>query len=312
MPLDPQIESALAALAKAELPPIEALSPLAAREQMGAMSRARGGVPAEIGRAEDRTIPGPAGDLPIRIYWPKGENQRSGAVLYFHGGGHVIGDLDTHDKICRNLTAGSDAIFVSVDYRMGPEDKFPAAVDDAWAALQWLMAAAESLGADPERLAVAGDSAGGNLATVAALMARDAGGPKLRFQALVYPVVDYGLAGESYGQFAEGYGVLTKGAMEWFRRHYLNADADARDWRASPMHAENLAGSPPALIVAAECDVLVSEGKTYAAALEAAGVSVDYEVVPGMIHGFFGMAPDVDGAVRAQARVAEALRTALA
>jgi acetyl esterase len=231
-------------------------------------------------------------------------------IVYFHGGGHVIGSLDTHDAIARNLCAGVGAAVVSVDYRMGPEHRFPAAVEDAFAALCWVHAHAGELGIDGERLAVSGDSAGANLAAVVALMARDADGPRLRLQTLVYPIADFNFVGESYARYAAGYGVLTRGAMEWFRRHYLAVPADADDWRASPIKAADLGGVAPAFVVTAECDVLRDDGARYAEALERAGVPVDYREYPGMIHGFFGMAPAVDTAVAAQADVIAALRRA--
>jgi acetyl esterase len=311
MDVHPQIQKALEALAKAKLPAIETLTPAEAREQMNAMARARGGEPATIARTEDRAAPGPAGPIPVRVYWPNATGTLP-AVLYFHGGGHVIGDLDTHDRIARNLCAGAEAVIVSVDYRMGPEHKFPAAIDDARAALHWLVDAARGLGADPGRIAVCGDSAGANLAAVLALLARDAGGPQLRLQALIYPVADYSLSTPSYERYANGYGVLTRAAMEWFRDHYLIKPADAEDWRASPLKAANFAGLAPAIILTAECDVLHDEGARYAEALREAGTPVEYEDCAGMIHGFFGMAPDVDAAVAAQARVAAALKRALA
>jgi acetyl esterase len=311
MDVHPQIRQALDALAKAGLPAIETLSPAEAREQINAMARARGGEPAPIARTEDRAVPGPAGPIPVRVYWPNAAGPRP-AVLYFHGGGHVMGNLDTHDRIVRNLCAGAEAVVVSVDYRMGPEHKFPAAVDDAWAALHWLAGAAAGLDVDPSRLAVCGDSAGANLAAVLSLLARDAGGPALRLQALIYPVADYGLNTPSYERYANGYGVLTRAAMEWFRSHYLTKPADAEDWRASPLKAGSFTSVAPAIVITAECDVLHDEGARYADALRAAGVPVEYQDCAGMIHGFFGMAPDVDAAVAAQASVAAALRRALA
>lgn len=312
MPVHPQIAAALEALAKANLPPLETLSPADARAQMDAMVEARGGVPAAIDRAEGRTAPGPDGDIPLRVYWPKAEGASGalGTLLYFHGGGHVIGNLDSHDVICRNLAAGADAIVVSVDYRMGPEHRFPAAVEDCWAALEWLQENVTALGGDPARIAVGGDSAGGNLAAVVALMARDAGGPDLSLQLLIYPVTDYGLSGESYDRYGAGYGVLTKAAMAWFQGHYLSTPAMAADWRASPIRAASLGGVAPALIVAAECDVLHDDGARYAEALAAAGVTAEYTLYPGMIHGFFGMAPDVDDAAAAQQQATEALKRA--
>lgn len=311
MPVHPQIAKALEALAKAELPPLESLTPEEARAQMEAMSKARGGEPQPIERTEDRTIPGPAGDIPVRIYWPLG-GAPNGAVVYYHGGGHVIGSLDTHDRVARNLTAYSGALVVSVDYRMGPEDRFPAPVEDSWAALEWMAEAAPEFGVDPSNLAVAGDSAGANLAAVVAIMARDAGAPLLKFQALIYPVADYTLSSDSYRRYGAGYGILTAEAMKWFQTYYLNSEADADDWRASPLKAESLEGLPRALVITAECDVLHDEGAAYAEALQAAGVPCIHSNYGGMIHAFFGMAPDVDDAVTAQQEVGAAIARAFA
>jgi acetyl esterase len=311
----PQIRLALDKLAQANLPGFESLTPAEARQLMRTITLARGGEPARVARVEDREIPGPAGSIPVRIYWPGAEasgGAATGALLYFHGGGHVVGDLDTHDKVARNLCVGAGALVVAVDYRMGPEHRFPAAVEDAWAALLWLAGNAAGLGADPERIAVAGDSAGGNLAAVVALMARDAGAPRIRLQVLVYPVADYGLVGESYARFAEGYGVLTRKGMEWFRRHYLADPAHAEDWRASPLRAASFSGVAPALIIVAECDVLHDDGVRLAQAMQAHGVRAEVVRYPGMIHGFFAMVPDVDDAVAAQRHAAEALKRALA
>ena len=311
MSVHPQIAEALKALEEAQIPAIESLSPQEARAQMDAMVRARGGEPRPVGRVENGKVAGPGGEIAVRITWPEADVPL-GAVLYFHGGGHVIGNLDTHDRIARNLTAGAEAVVVSVDYRMGPENKFPAAVEDAWAALCWLADNAGELSADSNRLAVAGDSAGANLAAVISLMARDAGGPTLRLQSLVYPVADYGLVDASYRRYGSGYGVLTAAAMKWFRSHYLNDPTEADDWRASPIKANRFDGVAPAVIIAAECDVLHDEGARYAEVLRQAGVGVDYQRYEGMIHGFFGMAPDVDAAVAAQDYVSRALRSALA
>jgi acetyl esterase len=309
MALHPQIVKGLEALAKANLPPLHTLSAPEARAQMAAMNAARGGEPTPVRKLENRTIPGPAGDIPIRIYWPHVEGMR-GALVYYHGGGHVIGSLDTHDKVARNLCEGAACVVVSVDYRMGPEHRFPAAVEDSWAALLWTVDNAKVLNIDPDRIAVGGDSAGGNLAGVMALMARNAGTPKLVLQSLVYPVGDYHLTGESYQTYAEGFGILTAKAMKWFQEHYLNSVEDAKDWRASPLLAKSLADTAPAIITAAECDVLYDDGVRYRDALQAAGVSVKYTCYPGTIHAFFGMAPDVDPAIEAQKDVAAALRSA--
>ena len=314
MALHPQIQQALKAMADAKLRPIEEMTPAEARAQMDAVAKARAQAfpPAEVGRVEEREIPGPGGAMRARFYWPKGAAAAGPAVLYFHGGGHVIGSLDSHDGTARNLCQGAGALIVSLDYRMGPEHRFPAAVEDSWAALEWLHANAASLGADPARLAVAGDSAGANLAAVVALMARDAGGPKLRLQLLVYPVGDYALTGESYQRYATGYGPLTAEAMVWFQHHYLNSVADAEDWRASPLKAKSHKGVAPAFVVLAECDVLWDDGRRYAEALRQAGVPVELKEYAGMIHAFFGMIPAVDAAVQAQADAVAALKRAFA
>jgi acetyl esterase len=269
---------------------------------MEATARARRAEPLPVARVEERLIPSPGGEIRLRLYWPPAAGQVP-AIVYYHGGGHVIGSLDTHDFVARNLCGGTEALVASVNYRMGPEHKFPAAVDDSLAALQWVHANAEGLGADPGRIAVHGDSAGANLAAVVALLARDAGSPRLRLQSLVYPIADYNLVGDSYDKYAKGYGVLTRDAMVWFRDHYLRGLQDAEDWRASPIKAPNLAGVAPAIVVTAECDVLHDDGKGYGDALRRAGVPVEYREYPGMIHAFFGMVPAVDDAMNAQRAV---------
>ena len=309
--LHPQIQEVLKAMAKAKLRPIEELTPAEARQQMEATARARKAEPLPVARVEERMIPGPAGEIRLRLYWPQAAAPMP-AIVYYHGGGHVIGSLDTHDFVARNLCSGVGALVASVDYRMGPEHKFPAAVDDSWAALQWVGANAESLGADPNRMGVHGDSAGANLAAVVALLARDAGSPKLRLQSLVYPIADYGLVGDSYEKYANGYGILTRAAMEWFRDHYLRNSEDVRDWRASPMKAASLSGVAPAIVITAECDVLHDDGQRYADALHRASVPVEYKEFPGMIHAFFGMVPAVDDAMNAQRTVWTAFKRVFA
>src|SRR3954471_13915440 len=227
--LHPQIVKAIEAMQRAGLKPIEALSPEEARRQMEETAQSRKAEALPVARVENREIPGPAGPIRVRLYWPETGGSEGGgpgtetvpAIVYYHGGGHVIGSVDTHDLIARNLCHGAAALVMSVDYRMGPEHRFPAAVEDSYAALEWLHANASGLGADPERLGVHGDSAGGNLAAVVALMAHDRGGPMLRLQSLVYPVADYTLSAPSYAPYAEGYGLLTRAAMQWFQRHYL-------------------------------------------------------------------------------------------
>jgi acetyl esterase len=307
--LHPQIEAVLAAMAAAKLRPFEAMTPVEAREQMEANARANKAERPALGSVTNRSIPGSLGDIGVRIYRPSGQEGLA-VIVYYHGGGHVVGSLDTHDFTSRNLCAGTGAVVVSVDYRMGPEDKFPAAVIDGFDALLWVARNAAELGVDAGRIGVAGDSAGANVAAVVALMARDAGEPELRLQSLVYPVVDYGIRDASYERYAEGYGILTKAAMEWFRGHYLRDAADAEDWRASPIKVDSLAGVAPAIVIAAECDVLRDEGLRYAEALKAAGVAVERHEFAGMIHGFFGMVPAVDEATRAQQVVCAAFRRA--
>ena len=312
MPVQPQIQQVIDALAASEFGPVHELTPTEARAQYERMVQARGIEPDPVGAIEDRAIPGPAGDLPVRIYRPDVDAEHLPALVYYHGGGHVIGNLDTHDAVARNLCNGAGCVVVSVDYRLGPEDRFPAAAEDAFAAVQWCAACGSEIGVDPGRIAVGGDSAGGNLAAVAALTARDAGGPALRLQVLVYPVTDYGCDSGSYQTYAVGYGMLEAKSMRWFRDHYLRDEADRLDWRAAPLRAEDLSGLPPTLVLTAQCDVLHDEGEAYAQRLREAGVDVEYRDCEGMIHGFFTMAPMIDGAVQAQALVCDTLRSAFA
>ena len=307
--LHPQIQRVLQVMAEANLRPIEAMTPAEAREQMEATAQARKAEPLPVDRVRERSVAGPAGDIRLRLYWPNRAAPLP-AIVYYHGGGHVIGSLDTHDLVARNLCAGAEALVASVDYRMGPEHRFPAAVEDSFAALKWVHANAKELGADPDRLGVHGDSAGANLAAVVALMARDAGSPRLRLQSLVYPVADYRLVGDSYDKYAQGYGLLTRESMVWFRNHYLRSPKDAEDWRASPINAPSLGDVAPAIVITAECDVLHDDGERYAGALRRAGVPVEYKEYPGMIHGFFGMMPAVDDAMNAQRAVWAAFRRA--
>ena len=307
--LHPQIQRVLQVMAEANLRPIEAMTPAEAREQMEATAQARKAEPLPVDRVRERSVAGPAGDIRLRLYWPN-RAALLPAIVYYHGGGHVIGSLDTHDLVARNLCAGAEALVASVDYRMGPEHRFPAAVKDSFAALKWVHANAKELGADPDRLGVHGDSAGANLAAVVALMARDAGSPRLRLQSLVYPVADYRLVGDSYDKYTQGYGLLTRESMVWFRNHYLRSPKDAEDWRASPINAPSLGDVAPAIVITAECDVLHDDGERYAGALRRAGVPVEYKEYPGMIHGFFGMMPAVDDAMNAQRAVWAAFRRA--
>jgi acetyl esterase len=270
----------------------------------------------EVASVEDRTIPGPAGEIPVRIYRPAtavvGGTDAPG-IVFFHGGGWAICDLDSHDGACRRLANEVGAVVVSVDYRLAPENKYPAAADDAYAATAWVADHAAELGVDPARLAVAGDSAGGNLAAVVALMARDRGGPALAFQLLIYPVIDSSAARNdrpSRSENAVGY-FLTLSQMEWYRAQYLPEEAAGEDPLVSPHLAPSLAELPSACIITAEMDLLRDEGEHYGRAMVAAGVDVTISRTPGMFHGFFNMDAVLEGAKDAQRVAFDATRAAL-
>jgi len=307
MPLDPQIVAVMEAAAAMGLPPNHQVSPAAARVNSKARLRAVG---PEVGAVQEVAIPGPDCDVPARIYTPAGAGPFPG-LAWFHGGGWVVGDLDTADAAARNMCAGADCVVASVDYRLAPETKFPGPAEDCYAATQWLAANAAALNVDSARIAVGGDSAGGNLAAAVALMSRDRGGCPLVFQLLVYPVTQRDFDRASYLENADGY-QLTRDTMIWYWDHYLAADADAAHPYAAPLHAADLRGLPPALVLTAEYDPLRDEGEAYAAALQAAGVPTAAIRYDGLIHGFFGMFAAVDQARQAVERSAAALREAFA
>jgi acetyl esterase len=311
MALDPQVQAVLELVAKANRPAYNTLSPKDARQLFIETRPASTPTPPQIGTVRDLTAPGSHGLIPLRLYRPAGvaDATRLPTCIFFHGGGWVIGDVNTHDVLCRQITAASGASVISVDYRLAPEHKFPAAADDSWAATTWIVAHAAELGVDATRLAVGGDSAGGNLAAVVALMARDAGGPALKLQVLIYPVTDVMRETRSYADFSDGY-LLTRDSMRWFIAHYLPSSDEARDWRASPLRAPSLTGLPPALIITAGFDPLRDEGESYAGRLRDAGNMVDYVCYGGMIHGFIGMGKLLDTAERAIAHVGGSLRQA--
>ena len=312
MALDPQVASVIDLIVKSGRPAYHTLSPKEAR-RLFLETRPASTPPApQIGVVRDLTADGPLGTIPLRVYRPGGvpDSRPLPVLVFFHGGGWVIGDIETHDVVCRQVTAEAGISVISVDYRLAPENKFPAAVDDAWAATRWIAAHGAELGIDPARLAVGGDSAGGNLAAVVALLARDAGGPKISLQVLTYPVTDLGAETKSYADLAEGY-MLTRDSMRWFRAHYLSKEEDALDWRVSPIRATSLAGLPPALVITAGFDPLRDEGQAYALRLSEAGVSVDAVCFGGMIHGFVPMGRLIDTSFRAVTLIADSLRQAL-
>ncbi len=303
MPLDPQAQQVLDMINSA--PPLDlAGDPAEARAFFDQMNVPTAATP--VARVEDRTIPGPGGDLPVRIYTPE-DSGRHPALVYFHGGGFVIGSLDTHDGTCRDLARGAECVVVSIDYRLAPENPFPAAPEDCYAATAWVAEHAEEIGADPARVAVGGDSAGGNLAAVVALMARDRQGPSLVHQLLIYPVTDHAFGTDSYTENAEGY-MLTLPMMEWFWNHYLADPDQGNDPLASPLRAGSLLGLPPATVITAEFDPLRDEGEAYATRLGEAGVKTGLTRYDGVFHGFFGMGALIDTGAQAMDDACAALR----
>jgi acetyl esterase len=305
VPLHPQAQMVMDFLATTGFSFSGDLSP----EELRALGGAAVPSPIELPSIVDRTIPGPAGEIPVRIYRPS-EAEGLPVTVFFHGGGWVIGNLDSHDHVCRVLASKAECVVVAVDYRLAPEAKFPAAADDAVAALEWVVDHADELGVDADRVAVAGDSAGGNLAAVVAVHARDSDRVELVQQVLIYPVTDGSCDRPSMTENAEGY-FLTRDGMEWFHGHYANDDSDRRHPRYSPIEAD-LRGVAPAVVVTAEYDPLRDQGRAFAEALTEAGVTAEYHEFDGMFHGFFSMDAGIDAAGDAQDRVAAALRDAFA
>ncbi|MBV8977498.1 MAG: alpha/beta hydrolase [Alphaproteobacteria bacterium] len=309
MALDVSVRALLDQMKAAALPKLWELGPQAARAAM--RSRLLGGKDTPIGGIENRSVPGPAQAIPVRVYTPIGAEGPLPGFIFFHGGGFVIGDLETHDDLCRTLANGSMCRVVSVDYRLAPECPFPAAVEDCWAATQWICAHADDFGiAGP--IAIGGDSAGGNLAAVVTQLAR-ANGPDLAFQLLIYPVTQLGGPDTpSMKQNAKGY-FLERDSMRWFTRLYCPDASRLGDPRLSPLLAPDLSGLPPAYVVTAGFDPLRDEGKAYADKLDAAGVPVTYVNYPGMVHGFFsmrGLVPKAREAIAAAAAAVHAGVTA--
>lgn len=312
MSLDPLARQYLDMVAAAGRPPINQLPPALARDGYLSTRAPLMGPKLETVSTADRDIPGPGGPLPVRIYRPKAASAKQllPALVYYHGGGWVLGNIESHDQVCRYLVHHSGIAVVSVDYRLAPEHAFPAAFEDALAAVRWIADHGEEIGVDRHLLAVGGDSAGGNLAAAVAIWARDRHTPPLRLQVLFYPALDCVTTTDSYQRFAEGY-LLTRDAMAWFFDQYLPKPAERVNWRAAPLRAASLAGVAPALIVTAGYDPLRDEGRAYARRLQAEGVPVDYVEFGGMIHGFVGMPAVLPAARRTLAMAGAALAEAL-
>ena len=312
MALDPESQRLIDLMAAANRPAWNTLSPQAARDlYLSLRPGAQGPRPAEV-NVMDRTIPGPAGDLPVRVYRPASAaaDARLPALVYAHGGGWVFGNLESHDVLCARFALDAGIAVCAVDYRLAPEARFPGAFDDVVAALSWVAANGASVGIDPTRLAIGGDSAGGNLAAAASIWARDHGGPKLLMQLLAYPVTDAVARAESYRHFEDGYG-LNAITMEWFFDHYTPDRTSRGDWRISPLRAASLAGLPPALVVTAGYDPLRDEGRAYAWRLQQEGTQADLVEFGGMLHGFLSSPMLLHGARRGTTLCAAALREAL-
>lgn len=285
MPLDEDVKQLLAVMAPEGAPELHEIGVEAAREGMAAAFQSDN--VEDVAKVENRTFPGPDGDVGVRIYWPAGDGPHP-ALVYFHGGGWVLCSLDTHDGPCRALTNQAGCVVVSVDYRLAPEDKFPKGLIDCAAAVRWTAENADVLGIDKSRIAIGGDSAGGNLAAAVALKNRDESGPDLCHQLLVYPVTDARRNTPSYQQNAKGY-FLSAEAMKWFWGEYLNDASEGENPLASPLRATNLKDLPAATVITAEFDPLRDEGEAYGEQLAAAGVPVESRRWDGIIHGFFGM-----------------------
>ncbi len=311
MSLHPQVAALLERAARSPLPLYHTVPPFVARrlyrDTRGAVS------PKALEVAETRLLlaPGPGGPVAMRGYRPSGASAQEilPALVYFHGGGWVIGDLDTHDVLCRQLANGARCAVFSVDYRLAPESPFPAAVDDCIAATHYVAAGARALGIDPARIAVGGDSAGGNLAAVVSIDARDRAGPAIAFQLLIYPATDQRCGFPSHQRNGEGY-LLTRHSIEYFRGFYLPRKADWDDWRASPLLAQTLAGLPPAFVLTAGYDPLIDEGKAFAERLAREGASVSYREYSDMVHGFILMGGALERANAAVEDCCAALRDA--
>lgn len=289
MPLHPQVQAHLARLAAINVAGLHTVSPEQAREGARRLTAMSVDAPEPVADVGDQIARTAVGDVPLRIYRPLEANPSRAprpVVVFFHGGGYVLGDLDSHDALARSLANGAQAVVVSVDYPLAPEHKYPTQIDAGFAATTWVVDHADHLGVDAARLAVAGDSAGGNLATVLALKARECNGPRILMQLLIYPDLDFRRENRSITEFAGRYGNITREGQAWFMDHYLDDAAQRLDPRVSPVLEPDLTGLPPAYVVTAEYDALRDEGEEYAARLAEAGVPVTVRRYDGMIHEF--------------------------
>jgi acetyl esterase len=313
MPLEPRVAALIAAMEET-FPPVD-LTKSGTRVRLEVKAAGERVIPTaveEVGEVSDRTMPGPGGPIPVRVYRPLAPaGEPVPLVVFFHGGGWTVCDLDSHDGICRALCNASGCALVAVDYRLAPEHPFPAAVEDAYAATCWLAENARSLGCDPRRLAVVGDSAGGNIAAVVAMMARDRGGPELALQALVYPVIDHSDQTVSHRENGSGYALRSAEVMYYWGQ-YLARPGDGADPYASPIRAEDLSGLARALVVTGEYDPLRDEGEAYGERLRAAGVPVRVHRYEGMFHSFFSFLAVLDEARQLRDEIASELRDAFA
>ncbi len=312
MIMDSDAAKLLAMRVEVGAPTYESLTPEEARDAMTAARIAANVTPPEVGEIQNFAMNHEGGTTKLRYYRPDGGRQsgKLPLLVFFHGGGWVIGDLDTHDMLCRQITNSSGVAILSVDYRLAPEHKFPAAVDDAAEAVRWAFANTDMLDIDADRVAVGGDSAGGNLAAVMAIFARDGTVPELRFQLLVYPCTDLTMSRRSYDVAAEGLPV-TADTMFWFRDHYLENFEQQVDWRASPVFAPTLKDVAPAYVVTVGFDPLADEGESYVRRLRQAGVSVEYKHYPGQIHGFVTLGNMLPTAEAAVTEISQRLRAGL-
>jgi len=309
MPIDPPLQGLLDQIAASDAPAMPEAGPAMAREMYRGLHMLTDPTDVPIGKVENVSFTGPGGDVPLRIYTPVAASGTMNCLVFFHGGGFVIGDLDSHDALCRHLANDAGCKVVAVDYRLAPEHKFPAAIEDGWAAINWVEENAGELSVDANCIAVAGDSAGGNIAAVVSQMAATTkGGPQISFQLLIYPGLRAHADTPSMAEFAEDH-FLTKATIDWFAENYLPEGQDVSDARLSPLLAEDVSGVAPALIITAGYDPLKDQGKAYADRLAASGVDTTYKDYPEMIHGFFNMtalSPDAKKAVKDAAKAVKA------